>query len=52
MFNAIRAGSVTLANAVGTGVAGDKAVHTYVPRFIRYNLDEDQILANVAQNQM
>jgi uncharacterized circularly permuted ATP-grasp superfamily protein len=38
---------VTLANAVGTGVADDKAVYAYVPRIIRYYLDEDPILPNV-----
>jgi uncharacterized circularly permuted ATP-grasp superfamily protein len=40
-------GNVTLANAVGTGVADDKAVYAYMPRIIRYYLDEEPILANV-----
>ncbi len=40
-------GKVTLANAVGTGVADDKAVYTYMPRVIRYFLDEDPIIPNV-----
>jgi len=40
-------GNVTLANAVGTGVADDKAVYAYVPQIIRYYLDEDPILDNV-----
>ena len=47
LFNAYRAGNVVLANAPGTGVADDKAVYSYVPRIIRYFLDEDPILANV-----
>ncbi len=47
LFNAYRSGSVTLANAIGTGVADDKAVYAYVPAIIRYYLDEDPILLNV-----
>jgi len=47
MFNAYRARNVVLANAVGTGVADDKAVYAYVPKIIRYYLDEDPILENV-----
>jgi uncharacterized circularly permuted ATP-grasp superfamily protein len=47
LFNAYRAGNVTLANAIGTGVADDKAVYAYVPAIIRYYLDEDAILGNV-----
>ena len=47
LFDAYRKGNVTLANAVGTGVADDKAVYAYMPRIIRYYLDEDPILANV-----
>ena len=47
LFNAYRAGNVTLANAVGTGVADDKAVYAYVPAIIRYYLDEEAILDNV-----
>jgi len=42
-----RRGRVAIANAVGTGVADDKAVYAYMPRIIRYYLDEDPILANV-----
>jgi uncharacterized circularly permuted ATP-grasp superfamily protein len=41
---------VTLANAVGTGVADDKAVYAYMPRIIRYYLDQDPILENVPTN--
>src|SRR4030095_7527992 len=47
LFNSYRAGNVALANAVGTGVADDKAVYAYVPQIIRYYLSEDPILANV-----
>ena len=46
-FHAYRAGNVVLANAPGTGVADDKAVYAYLPRIIRYFLDEDPILHNV-----
>jgi uncharacterized circularly permuted ATP-grasp superfamily protein len=47
LFNAYRAGNVTLANAIGTGVADDKAVYAYVPEIIRFYLKEDPILPNV-----
>jgi uncharacterized circularly permuted ATP-grasp superfamily protein len=47
MFNAYRAGNVTLANAFGTGIADDKAVYAYVPAIIRYYLGEEPILNNV-----
>ena len=47
LFNAYRAGNVTVTNAFGTGLADDKAVYAYVPRIIRYYLDEDPILPNV-----
>jgi uncharacterized circularly permuted ATP-grasp superfamily protein len=47
LFNAYRAGNVTLANAIGTGVADDKAVYAYVPQIIRFYLKEDPILPNV-----
>jgi uncharacterized circularly permuted ATP-grasp superfamily protein len=47
LFNAYRAGRVTIANAVGTGVADDKAVYAYVPRMIRFYLSEEPILDNV-----
>ena len=47
LFNAYQAGNVTLANAIGTGVADDKAVYAYVPQIIRYYLHEDPILPNV-----
>jgi uncharacterized circularly permuted ATP-grasp superfamily protein len=44
---AARAGNVTIANAIGNGVADDKAVYAYVPDLIRYYLGEEPILANV-----
>jgi uncharacterized circularly permuted ATP-grasp superfamily protein len=47
LFAAYRAGRVTLANAVGTGVADDKALYAYMPRIIRYYLSEEAILQNV-----
>jgi uncharacterized circularly permuted ATP-grasp superfamily protein len=47
LFNAYRAGNVMIANALGTGVADDKAVYSYVPRLIRYYLAEEPILDNV-----
>jgi uncharacterized circularly permuted ATP-grasp superfamily protein len=42
-----RKGRVALANAVGTGVADDKAVYAYMPRIIKYYLDQDAIIPNV-----
>lgn len=47
LFNCYRAGNVTLCNALGTGVADDKAIYAYVPKVIRYYLDQDPILPNV-----
>ena len=47
LMAAARAGNVTIANAVGNGVADDKAVYAYVPDFIRYYLGEEPILPNV-----
>ena len=47
LFNAYRSGNVTLANALGTGVADDKALYAYVPKIIRYFLGEDPVLDNV-----
>ena len=42
-----RAGRVALANAIGTGVADDKAIYAYVPEIIRYYLNEEPLLPNV-----
>jgi uncharacterized circularly permuted ATP-grasp superfamily protein len=47
LFNAYRAGNVTLANAFGTGVADDKALYAYVPDIIRYYLSEEPVLNNI-----
>ncbi|MDX6503392.1 MAG: hypothetical protein QOE29_517 [Gaiellaceae bacterium] len=47
VFNAYRAGNVAFANAVGSGVADDKAVYAYVPEMIRFYLDEEPLLRNV-----
>ena len=47
LIEAWRRGAVAIANAVGTGVADDKAVYAYMPRIIRYYLAEDAILPNV-----
>jgi uncharacterized circularly permuted ATP-grasp superfamily protein len=47
LMRAYRAGNLALANAVGTGVADDKAVYAYMPRVIRYYLGQDPILQNV-----
>ena len=47
LFNAFRAGNVAITNAVGTGVADDKALYAYVPAIIKYYLDEEPILPNI-----
>ena len=47
LINAVRTVGVTLANAVGNGVADDKLIYTYVPDLIRYYLHADPILPNV-----
>ena len=47
LLSAYRAGRVTLANAIGTGVADDKSIYVYVPDMIRFYLGEEPILANV-----
>ncbi len=47
LMSAYQAGNVTLANAVGTGVADDKAVYTYMPEIIRFYLGEESLLKNV-----
>jgi uncharacterized circularly permuted ATP-grasp superfamily protein len=47
LVNAVRTGGVTLANAIGNGVADDKLIYTYVPDLIKYYLHDDPILPNV-----
>src|SRR5262245_30763624 len=47
LMSAYQAGNVTLANAVGTGVADDKAVYSYMPEIVKFYLGEEPILKNV-----
>jgi uncharacterized circularly permuted ATP-grasp superfamily protein len=47
LLGAYQAGNVTLANAIGAGVADDKAVYTYMPDIIRFYLGEEPLLKNV-----
>ncbi|MFM8420927.1 MAG: circularly permuted type 2 ATP-grasp protein [Verrucomicrobiota bacterium] len=47
LISAYRAGNVSLANSVGTGVADDKVMYYFVPRMIKYYLDQDPIIPNV-----
>lgn len=47
LMNAARMGNVALANSIGTGVADDKVLYAYVPKLIKYYLDQDAILPNV-----
>ena len=47
LLNAARAGRITIANAVGNGVADDKLLYTYVPALIEYYLGEEPVLPNV-----
>jgi uncharacterized circularly permuted ATP-grasp superfamily protein len=44
---AYRAGNVALANSIGTGVADDKVIYAYVPKVIKYYLDQEPIIPNV-----
>jgi len=47
LMSAYQAGNVTLANAVGTGIADDKAVYSYMPAIMKFYLGEEPILKNV-----
>jgi uncharacterized circularly permuted ATP-grasp superfamily protein len=47
LLSVYRAGRVTLANAIGTGVADDKSIYPYVPEMIRFYLSEEPLLLNV-----
>lgn len=47
LLNAYRAGNITLANAIGTGIADDKSIYPYVPDMIQFYLGEKPILNNV-----
>jgi uncharacterized circularly permuted ATP-grasp superfamily protein len=52
IVNAARAGNVTLANAIGNGVADDKLLYTYVPDLIRYYLNEEPLISNVETHRL
>ena len=47
LMSAYSAGNVTLANAVGTGIADDKAIYSYMPAIVKFYLGEEPILKNV-----
>jgi uncharacterized circularly permuted ATP-grasp superfamily protein len=47
LMSAYQAGNVTLANAVGTGIADDKAIYSYMPDILKFYLGEEPILKNV-----
>jgi uncharacterized circularly permuted ATP-grasp superfamily protein len=51
LMRAYRAGHVTLSNAIGTGVADDKAIYAFVPDMIRFYLNETPIINNVPTRQ-
>ena len=52
LFGAYKSGNVTLVNAVGNGIADDKAVYSYVPEMIKYYLNEKPILNNIKTYRM
>jgi len=52
IYGAYRTGNVAIVNAMGNGVADDKAVYSYVPAMIRYYLNEEPILKNVPTYQL
>ena len=47
IMRAYRAGNITIANAVGTGIADDKAIYTYMPEIVKFYLGEEAKLKNV-----
>ena len=47
LIRAFRQGNVSLANSIGTGIADDKVMYYFVPRIIKYYLDQDPIIPNV-----
>jgi uncharacterized circularly permuted ATP-grasp superfamily protein len=47
LLEVVRAGNITLANAIGTGIADDKSIYPYVPKMVEFYLGEKPILANV-----
>jgi uncharacterized circularly permuted ATP-grasp superfamily protein len=52
ILNAARAGTVTIANAIGCGAADDKLIYTYIPELIKYYLGEDPVLDNVETHRL
>ena len=52
LLNAARAGTVTIASAVGNGIADDKLLYTYVPELIRYYLGEEPVIPNVETHRL
>ncbi len=52
LFDAYKSGNVTLVNAIGNGIADDKAVYSYVPDMIKYYLNEEPILKNIKTYRM
>ena len=52
IMSAYRKGNVAIVNAVGNGVADDKAIYSYVPKMIRYYLNEEPVLKNVPTYQL
>ena len=51
LLSVYRAGNVTLANAIGTGIADDKSIYPYVPKMVEFYLGEQPILNNVPTHQ-
>jgi len=47
LVNAVHSGNLTIANAMGTGIADDKAIYSYMPEIVRFFTGEDPILHNV-----
>ncbi|MVN92483.1 circularly permuted type 2 ATP-grasp protein [Mucilaginibacter aquatilis] len=52
LMSAYRKGNVAIVNAIGNGVADDKAIYSYVPEMIKYYLNEEPILKNVPTYQL
>jgi uncharacterized circularly permuted ATP-grasp superfamily protein len=52
LLNAARAGTVTIANAVGNGIADDKLLYTYVPDLMKYYLGEQPLIGNVESHRL
>jgi uncharacterized circularly permuted ATP-grasp superfamily protein len=52
LMSAYRKGNVAIVNAIGNGVADDKAIYSYVPEMIRYYLNEEPLLKNVPTYQL